>query len=455
MTIPALADLHGALRAGTEDPVQLLEACQAKNSHGAYVTRLDTAARAQAEAASAAFRGSVDLGPLQGMPFAAKDLFGTGAGHPIAAGNPQPLPAIWDRAGPVMQDLTDQLSVCVGKSHTVCFAFGGVGANTHIPVPRNPFSKDVHRAPGGSSSGSGVSVAEGSSLFALGSDTAGSVRIPASVNGIAGYKSTKEFLSTDGVVPLSTTLDSTGILARSVEDVAFVMEGLVPANFRLPLPTQDLCLHVVTGSYATETDDDIAAAFGKAVEALAKVVDRVKTGPLDPAEEGLELFRTGPIAGVELAARLDNDLPEFWEGLDPLVRRRIEQTRSMTASDYLNRRYQVLDLEQRMNEVMMTSGIDLLILPTVPISPPEIPPLLDPANADTYNRVNGLMLRNTCFANISGMCGLSIPIGLDGHGMPIGLQVLAMGGMDQELIGIGISLERALWDAGLAVDTPV
>src|SRR5437763_14271551 len=187
-------------------------------------------ARSVAEAADAAFTAGVSAGPLQGLPVSIKDLFAAG-GYPCFAGSSRRLPADpWERDGPLVARLRRQLGVIMGKTHMVEFAFGGTGQNSHHGAPYNPWDATAHRSVGGSSSGAGVSLLEGSAQLAFGSDTAGSVRIPASMTGNVGLKVTLGRWSTEGVVPLSFTFDTPGLLARSVAAIAYGFGALEPAG---------------------------------------------------------------------------------------------------------------------------------------------------------------------------------------------------------------------------------
>ena len=151
-----------------------------------------------AAAADAAFAAGSHVGALQGIPTSVKDLFAV-AGFPTYAGSPRRLPEKFETEGPVVATLRRQLATLMGKTHMVEFAFGGTGHNAHYGAPRNPWDANAHRSPGGSSSGAGVSLAEGSALLALGSDTAASVRLPAAMTGNAGLKLTKGRWSCDGI----------------------------------------------------------------------------------------------------------------------------------------------------------------------------------------------------------------------------------------------------------------
>lgn len=441
-----LATLAARLRDGALDARALVEACLAADRHEAFCVRADDPARRQTEAAAAAFRAGYDLGPLQGLPSAVKDLYGV-PGLPVHAGSPRPLPPTWQRPGPVVAELIRQQSPCIGKTHTVAFAFAGVGMNSHWGTPRNPWDRAVHRVPGGSSSGSGVSVAEGSSLFALGTDTGGSVRLPAAVNGLVGFKTTRGFWSTDGIVPLSPTLDSAGVLCRSVVDAAYIQQALMPGDAIAPRPLSSLRLHQVTGSFADELDPGIGEAVDAALAALTAGGARLSDGPWPAAERAQELFRHEPLAGVELAAFIDHALPSWREDLDPLVGGRIDLSRDVTGVEYLKRRARVLELATTMTGAMDAAGVDLLVLPTVAVSAPPVAALT--ADRDLYYRTNWKMLRNTCIGNVAGMCGLTLPVGLDAAGLPVGLQLLAPGGRDLALLAAGLAIEAAIREAGL------
>src|SRR5262245_31390533 len=222
-----LAAISAKLAEGKIKARTLVEAAQARHdpSLNAYRSWAADLATRQAAAADAVFAAGNQLGALQGIPVSVKDIYGV-EGLPIFAGSPRELPPRWRQEGAVVRRLRRQLAVIMGKSHTVEFAFGGLGVNVHWPVPWNPQDRKVHRSPGGSSSGAGVTLGEGTALVAFGTDTGGSVRIPASVTGTVGVKTTKGRWPTDGIVPLSPTFDTPGTLTRSAADAAFVFESI-------------------------------------------------------------------------------------------------------------------------------------------------------------------------------------------------------------------------------------
>src|SRR5246127_491009 len=229
---PPLAEIAALLGEGKLKARALVEAAIANHERFggklmAYSQWAPAHARQCADAADAAFAAGSRAGPLQGIPTSIKDLFAV-SGFATFAGSPKRLPAKFEIDGPIVAALRRQLASVMGKTHMVEFAFGGTGQNAHYGSPYNPWDAKAHRSPGGSSSGAGVSPCEGSALLALGSDTAASFPLPAAMPGNAGLKITKGRWSTEGIVPLSFTFDTPGILARSMADAAFSFAALDP-----------------------------------------------------------------------------------------------------------------------------------------------------------------------------------------------------------------------------------
>ena len=419
---------------------ELTEAAQARHDPrlNAYKTWAPEFALRQADAADAAFAAGNCLGQLQGIPVSVKDLYGV-AGLPVFAGSPRELPAAWQREGPLVRALRNQLAVLMGKTHTVEFAFGGLGTNTHWPAPWNPQDRKVHRAPGGSSSGAGVSLGEGTALLALGTDTAGSVRIPASVTGNAGIKTTKGRWSTEGVVPLSPTFDTTGLLARSVADLAFAFQEL---DGGAVMPLQDLSgvkLGIAERFFWEGTSPGISERVAEALQMAEGAGARTKELALPATAELFEIYHKGGIVSCELYRFLSSELPAWIETLDPRVRRRMEAGKLLPAWEYLQRTERYSALAAGASEVLR--DVDALVSPTVPISPP---PVAELADDEVYMRTNMLTLRNTCVASFLGLCAVTLPCGHDAIGMPVGLQLMGRPGSETRLLAIAAGLERLL-----------
>ena len=388
---------------------------QHQPSLNAYIAYIPHLARKQADAADAA---GVRLGGLQGVPVSFKDLYGV-AGLPTYAGTPRALPKVWTQEGAMVQSLRHQLGVIVGKTHTVEFAFGGLGTSRHHTVPWNPADRMTHRAPGGSSSGAGVSVVEGTALVAFGTDTGGSVRIPASLTGCVGLKTTLGRWSTSGIVPLSPSFDTPGILTRSADDAAFAFEQLDAARVPDLDPTTPLRIGVAEPFFWQNTDPGISERVHETLALVEAAGAKLTDQTLPGCAEVYRIYHQGGIVSAELYAFLRQSLPDWLETLDPRVRRRIDDGRALEAWEYLHRKARYADLAAKAAQTL--SGYDAIICPTVPIAPPPVALLDDP---DTYASLNLAMLRNTCVVSFLGLCAVTIPAGLDAQGLPVGLQLI-------------------------------
>ena len=406
----------------------------------AYITWTPDLALQQAEAADAAFAAGQHLGGLQGVPVSLKDMYGI-TGLPTFAGTPRALPEEWTAQGPLLKCLRRQSAAIVGKTHTVEFAFGGLGTSRHHPVPWNPRDRATHRAPGGSSSGAGVSVAEGSALVAFGTDTGGSVRIPASLTGTVGLKTTLGRWSTAGIVPLSPSFDTPGLLTRSADDAAFSFEQLDTARVPDLAPDTPLRIGVAEPFFWQDCSPGIAE---RVTEALRLTQATLTDQSLPGVAEVYQIYHQGGIVSAELFAFLNGSLPAWLDTLDPRVRRRMDDGSALEAWRYLHRKARYADLAAQAAAVFDTC--DVIVSPTVPLTPPHISILQDDA---TYARLNLQMLRNTCVVSFLGLCAVTIPVGLDAEGMPVGLQLIGAPGTEPRLLAIARLFENRLARAGV------
>ncbi|MDR5905724.1 amidase [Franzmannia qiaohouensis] len=444
-----LRTLHRALRDGSVSAAALAEsASQAYRSRGqhdhAYQTWNGDAAQAFADATDALLKQGGDAGPLMGLPVSIKDIYAV-PGLPTYAGSSRRLPAEWERPGPVVSTLLNQLPVIMGKTHTVEFAFGGLGTNAHHGAPRNPWDPAAHRTPGGSSSGAGVSLASGTAGLAFGTDTAGSVRVPASMTGVAGLKTTVGRWSTAQIVPLSTTLDTPGLLARRVDDLAFAFDaldpGLSPGSGGVPATPDlaDLTFGVPEHFFWDDCSPGIADTVTKAIKQLEAAGARIVTMELPKTGDAFTLFQQGGLAAAELAAFLHTSLPDAIDALDPNVAARIAAADGMPGWEYVRRRQVIDDLTRAATQRLRQ--VDAMLTPTVAITPPTLESL-KPEGA--YPKANMKALRNTVMANFMGLCALTLPVGRDVANMPVGLQVMAGPWQDARLLAIGQAIEARL-----------
>ncbi len=447
-TIPELGQ---ALRAGRVTSRSLLEQVYANHNEalGAYKLWMPNYAARAAALADTAFAEGLDFGPLQGLPVSVKDLFGL-AGTPTYAGAPKPLPAHWEVEGPVVAAVRNGLAVMTGKTHTVEFAFGGIGSNPHWGTPRNPWGGKSHRVPGGSSAGAGVSLLEGTAVVALGSDTAGSVRVPASFTGTVGIKTSYGRWSREGIVPLSPSLDTAGVLARSVEDAAFTFAAIDPVCRIPPAPADLAGLRLgMVESFFENCGPGVTETVRTALTELEDQGVELQSFDFPEVAIANEIFAKGGLAAPEFAAFIEHELPEFKATLDPNVRSRFESFGTATATDYLGRKMRLAHAAAAANARL--ANIDAVVGPTTPITAPL---LQHASEGDGYRTHNMAALRNTMPGNMLDLCGLSIPAGLDGHGMPVGLQFLVGHGKDEWLISIGLAVEAVIGPASRRLGTP-
>ncbi|WP_044561820.1 amidase [Azospirillum sp. B4] len=428
-----------ALADGTLTARDLAEACVAARADrpdgrdNPYVAFNAGLLRAQADAADARRRAGAPLSEFDGIPLSLKDNYGTGTvcsgTWPVFAGSPRRLPGAWNRPGGVVSALLARGAVVTGKTRMVEFAFGGLGANGHWGTPRNPADPAVHRVPGGSSTGAPLSLREGSALLALGTDTAGSVRIPAAWNGLYGYKSSRGHLPTNGIVPLSPRLDTVGILALTAADLAAGYRLLTGSAIEPLADGGAFRIGRAPAALWQDCGPGVVAAVEAALDRLEDLFRPVGTVAVPDLEEALALFRRGGLAGAEIFGFLSRELPDWLPNLDIFVGPRIR-----AAADVLDYAERVAFLDHFAAGAQgMFHDVDVVALPTVAITPPPLADLSDPL---AYGRANLLALRNCCVANLGDMAAVTLPVGTDAAGMPVGLQLLAPRGADARLLAV-------------------
>ncbi len=422
-----ISQLAAAYRSGRLDPVDVTEAYLERIAVGP-VYRLLTVERArrQARASARRFAAGHDAGPLDGIPIAVKDLIDT-EGEVTGACSPALMdgaPAATD--APVAARLDAAGAVFLGKTTMTELAFSGLGINPHVGTPANSF--DPARVPGGSSSGSAVAVATGWAAAAVGSDTGGSVRIPAAFNGLVGLKTTDGWIPTDGTVALSTTLDTLGPIAKDADDawaLAQAMAGERPRS--LPAPPRRWRLWAPSTVLWEDLDDGVAAACEAAVaklEAAGHLVERHASNEL-AALDGL-YERYGSFAAHEALALYAEMLAGAGERMDARVVQRILAVGERPSSDYVR----LVAERERLRSALWQAAVrfDALIGPTVRVPPPLLAPLV--ADDAAYVRANIAVLRATTLGNLLGGPAATVPVGFDHGGTPVGLSLLTQPGED-------------------------
>lgn len=405
-----------------------------------YTKLYSEAARAAADASDARRKAGVSLGPLDGRIVSIKDLFDV-AGEPTAAGSlirAGAAPATRDAV--IVRRLRRAGAVILGKTNMTEFAFTAIGDNPHYGTPGN--AADASLIPGGSSSGAGVSVGEGTSDISIGSDTGGSVRIPASLNGVVGFKPTAARVPLTGAFPLSMTLDSIGPLARSVADCAIadaIMAGEEPAALQ-PSSLAGLRVGIPRGVLFGETQAEVAEAFESCIDKIAQAGAGATDLSIDDLiAEMRAATKRGTIASMEGAEVHADWLADGASvPVDPHVTGPLSRALAVPASAYIRTIRRRGELAAAMAERL--EAVDLLALPTVPMVAPSIAAMArDEALRD---RTEGLLLRNTQVANQFDLCAISLP--MPGTKLPAGLMLVGRHGEDRRLLAIAAGVEALL-----------
>lgn len=465
LTFSSVAQLSAQIHARELSPVELTEQVLAGIDRldpelRAFVEVTRERALAEARAAEVSIGAGSSRGPLHGIPYAVKDLFDV-AGRPTMAGCRLLAEHTAARDCAAVRRLAAAGMVLIGKTHTVQFAFGGVGINHDAGTPHNPWHAQPY-APGGSSSGSAVAVAAGMVPVALGTDTGGSVRAPAALCGIAGLKTTVGRVSRAGVFPLSSTLDSVGPLARTVEDCALVYEALQGADpdddstmwsrdGQAPHDVRTALHHGVAGLRLAFAETVFFDGADPEVEAAVRATRDVFTA-LGASVSSMELPEVDEVMGHGDAERARSlfiaaegcafnreILTERFDALDPVVSHRMRKGFELSAADYVDtqRRFAVA----RAGVQRRLADVDALLVPTTMI--PSHPIAEIDADADTYGRFNGQYLRNTAIGNLLGLCAVSTPCGFTSAGLPIGLMVYAKAFAEDMALRVAHAYEQA------------
>ena len=389
-------------------------------------------ARREAESWDAARGRRTIPSVLAGLPISIKDLFDV-AGEVTTAGSRALAhrPAAQHDAE-VVARLRRAGAIIVGKTNMTEFAFSGLGLNPHFGTPRNPFERARGRIPGGSSSGAAISVTDDMAIAAVGTDTGGSVRIPAAVCGLIGFKPTARRVPRDGSVPLSRTLDSVGPIARTVECCAVldaVMAG-IPVDVPAPADLRGLKFAVARTLVWDDAERQVASCVEQALTRLSLAGAVLTDRALPELAEIPKLNARGGFSGPEAFAWHRKLIAEHRSSYDPRVLTRIEAGAAVSAADYLD----LIDARARIQGSFAESlgDADAWIGPTVPCTAMEIASL---AADDAYAAANRLILRNPSLVNFLDGCAISLPCHVEGSA-PVGISFAARHGDDRRLLAI-------------------
>ena len=442
-----LSDAQDRVQRGETTATALLAASLAAadapaNAH-VHLRRYDAGARAAAAAVDLLVAAGQPLPPLGGLAVSVKDLFDV-AGAPTTAGSAAmagaPAAAADCRA---VARLRVAGAALTGHTNLSEFAFSGVGLNPHHGTPANAATAALDatpRVPGGSTSGGAVSVATGAAWAALGSDTGGSIRIPAALHGLVGFKSTQRLVPLDGAVPLSTTLDTACAITRSVRDAVRLHEVLASRRvLQMPREPSAWRFLVPTTLMLDALEPAVAAAFDGALRALRDAGACIVERPLPALAELATLNATGGFAAAESWAWHRQRLATRGNQYDPRVALRIRRGEAIGAADYIDllaaRRRWIAKVE------VEVQGFDALLAPTVPLLPPPIAPLL--ADDAAFFSVNALLLRNPSVVNFMDGCALSLPCHAPSD-WPVGLMLFGPAMADDRLLAAAAFAESVL-----------
>jgi len=451
-TDPALLPAHvmsAEIAARRLSPVDLVEAAlkrieAADGKLHAFVEVYDKEARLAAEAADKAIQSGHDIGPLHGIPIALKDLIEV-EGRVTTGGS-----QVWrERRSTYTATLAKRLIaaglIVIGKTHTVEFAMGGWGTNQHRGTPWNPWDPAVPRTPGGSSSGSGVAVAVGFAPWAIGTDTGGSVRLPASWCGLTGLKTTIGRVSTYGILPLSPTLDTPGPMARSVTDATMLynlMQGPDPLDPRTrgvlpsdPTPAlkrsvRGLRLARMPKAERDGVDAEVLAAYDASLDTLARLgADIVDIALPRRFADFTDL--TGRIIGAEGYFLLGHLVDDMTLPIDDAVRPRIGSGRSISARDYLRALQERDDAKRHFAAAL--GDVDALLTPTTQTAAIPVDQVDQASTPAHFTR----------FVNALELCALALPNGFTAAGLPLSLQIVCRGYDEATALRIGWAYQQA------------
>lgn len=422
-------------------------------ARAAFVLLDESTGRAAAQAADTARMQGRSAGALGGLAVSVKDLFDvqgqtTRAGSRVLADAP-----VAAQDAPAVARLRAAGAALIGRTQMTEFAFSGVGINPHDGTPANATLRTlraldpaVARVPGGSTSGGAVSVAAGAAWAALGTDTGGSIRIPAALHGLVGYKNTARLVPLTGSVPLAPSFDTVCAITRSVRDALLLHEVLAARRVSLAeRPLRDWRFGIARPLMQDQLDPEVAAAFEQALRTLGAAGAQLQELDLPALSRVGELQAGGGITAAEAWAWHEPLLARHEALYDPRVATRIRRGAAIGAAQLTElhqlRRRWIADMAAEL------APVDLVLSPTVPLIAPPLAPLL--ADDEAFFRVNALLLRNTAPVNLLDGCAISLPCQAPGRA-PVGLMLWGGGGQDDALLAAALAVEAALAPAGAA-----
>jgi aspartyl-tRNA(Asn)/glutamyl-tRNA(Gln) amidotransferase subunit A len=444
MTIVQLSHLLASQKITSRQLVeQALAACKDPQGEGSrtFLSVHESEALAAADRADAQRRGGAKLSALAGIPISIKDLFDeagvtTLGGSKVLVGTPAAT-----RDSSVVARLKKADAVIIGRTNLVEFAYSGLGINPHYGTPKNAFDRATGRIPGGSSSGAAVSVTDGMAAGAIGTDTGGSIRIPAALNGLVGFKPTAKRIPLDGVLPLAFTLDSAGPIAKTVADCALLDQVLAAEADGVPAPANLRGLRFAAPKTVFQDDlsPAVADAFKAALVRLSTAGASIVDLPMAEFAQAAAVNPRGALISAEAYSWHRQWMKDGADKYDPRVLVRMRPAETMTAASYI----ELIKLREKFISTInaAASGYDAMLMPTTPDTAPTIAEASK--DDETYFRLNLRMLRNPAIVNLFDGCALSVPCHEPGAA-PVGMMIAGTQNTDRKILAIGLAVEEVV-----------
>jgi len=378
-------------------------------------------------------------GPLSGVTVSAKDNIAVD-GMQTWAGSAKALPDEWTKSGSFVRRLEALGAVVTSKSNCAEFALGGSGYNPNQGTPRNPWSKTVDLVPGGSSSGTAVAVASGMAMLGIGTDTGGSVRVPAALCGCVGYRASLGHWAMDGIVPLLTRSDTLGLMTRDVSSLLYAVSAIDNVDNIYAAPLESISVAVWPKQLMQNCEPERAALLQTTCDALEKNGCVLTTAGQDAIDLAFKLLNDGPnSAAIEFSHFLNRELPSWRPVLNRQVAAMVAEHEFISEATQAERNKEFLKLADHLESFF--DGADFVLSPSTALAPPATKALETPEGYEHYS--NGL-LGYTVMGSMFQCCGISIPAGLDKNGLPMSLQLLGRANDDKRLLSVALSLQSLL-----------
>ena len=407
-----------------------------------FLSLHESEALAAADRVDARRREGAKLPALAGIPISIKDLFDeagvtTLGGSKVLVGTPA---ATLDSI--VVERLRKAGAIIIGRTNLVEFAYSGLGINPHYGTPKNAYDRATGRIPGGSSSGAAVSVTDGMAAGAIGTDTGGSIRVPAALNGLVGFKPTARRVPLEGVLPLSFTLDSAGPIAKTVADCALLDQILAAENKGIPAAAslRGLRFAVPKTVFQADLSPAVADAFTASLGRLSAAGAIIVELPMVEFAQAAAVNPRGALTSAEAYSWHRQWMKDGADKYDPRVIVRIRSGEMATAANYI----ELLQLRERFVRTINAAadGYDAMLMPTTPDTAPTIEETSK--DDESYFRLNGRMLRNPAVVNLFDGCALSVPCHERGTA-PVGLMIAGTQNTDRKILAIGLAVEEVIW----------